>query len=544
MKHRGDRTRLTGLLLILNLLIMALKINKSKRNGDEERDNPGLIKRINIKVKEWINFLTYDIWRLNPENFSGKKNIFHNILKIIMLTVRGVQEQDLSASSRSLTYRTILSVVPMLAVIFAIARGFGFEKIVESQIFDFFSGKDFEMSAPISIEPSLNGEIVTDSLTYNGDSIMVNSSTSIISQSLPSSKSMMPDIMTSDNTSFTIETLVAFVNNSLEHAKGGVFAGIGVILLLYTIVLLFSDIENSFNRIWGIKKGRPIQRRVIDYFALMLLLPIFVVVNYSLTAILQASADSIDILTNIITPLMGQIINTLPFVVMIVSMTLLYKFMPNLKVKFLSALAGGIVGGIALQLFQIIYLEGQLWISKYNAIYGAFAALPLLLLWTQVSWFIVLIGAEISFATQNVQQFSFDRETNNITRRYRDFFTIMISSVIVRRFAESKSPLTAANLSLKCKIPIKLTNDIIDQLIKLEMVLPTPTPDDDRVFAFQPAYDINQMSVASLMELIDNDGTEDFHVDTKNDFAPHWNALLETRMRAYENTKDILLKDL
>ena len=276
----------------------------------------------------------------------------------------------------------------------------------------------------------------------------------------------------------------------------------------------------------------------------MLLLPIFVVLNYSITVILQASTDSLDHFTHIITPLMGQIINMLPFFVMIVSMTLLYKFMPNLKVKFLSALTGGVIGGMALQVFQMFYLEGQLWISKYNTIYGAFAALPLLLLWVQLSWFIVLIGAEISFATQNVQQFSFDRETKNITRRYRDFFTIVISSVIVKRFVQARPPLTSAQLSVRCKVPIKLTNDIIDELIKLDMILPTPLSDDDRVMAFQPAFDVNQMSVGSLLELIDKDGTEDFNVDDKGDFAPHWDALMDSRMSSYESSKDIMLMDL
>lgn len=517
---------------------MALKIKNFKPNDDEDRDKPGLIKRINLKIKEWIHFLTYDIWRLNPENFSGKKNIFHNFLKIIMLTVRGVQEQDLSSSSRSLTYRTILSVVPMLAVIFAIARGFGFEKIVESQIFDFFSSNDFEIEAPISVEPT-----VADTLAGYSQHNHLELPTSLES-SLHGNNSVSADTLMHETTTYTIETLVSFVNNSLEHAKGGLFAGIGVVLLLYTIVLLFTDIENSFNKIWGIKKGRPIQRRVIDYFALMLLLPIFVIINYSLTAIIQASTDSLDRYTHIITPVMGQVLNILPFVVMIVSMTLLYKFMPNLKVKFISALIGGIVGGIALQIFQMVYLEGQLWISKYNAIYGAFAALPLLLLWTQVSWFIVLIGAELSFAVQNVQQFSFDRETKNITRRYRDFFTILIASVIVKRFAEGRTPISASRISVKCQVPIKLTHDIIDELIRLEMVLPTPMPDDERVMAYQPAYDINLMSVGSLMELLDNEGTEDFLVDPEGDYAPHWNALLETRLCSYENTKDLLLKDL
>lgn len=518
---------------LLNNITMTDDSRKKKRIYDEDKEKPNFIQRIQMKIREWIHFLTYDIWRLNPENFSGKKNLFHNILKVIMLTVRGVQEQDLSSSSRSLTYRTILSIVPMLAVIFAIARGFGFENIVQSQIFEFFNS-EVEVSAPVSMEP-----IVTDSI-YGIENDLISSLPPMASSSsIPSSEDLIKD-----TTSFTLETLIDFVNNSLEHAKGGVFAGIGVVLLLYTIVLLFSDIENSFNRIWGIKKGRPIQRRVIDYFALMLLLPIFVVLNYSITVILQASTDSLDQFTHIITPLMGQLINMLPFLVMIISMTLLYKFMPNLKVKFMSALAGGIVGGIALQVFQIFYLEGQLWISKYNAIYGAFAALPLLLLWVQLSWFIVLIGAEISFATQNVQQFSFDRETKNITRRYRDFFTIIISSVIVKRFAQARSPLTASQLSMKCKVPIKLTIEILDELIKLDMILPTPKLDDDRVMAYQPAFDVNQMSVGSLLDLLDRNGTEDFNVDDKGEFTPHWDALMESRMSSYEKSKDVMLMDL
>lgn len=483
---------------------------KKRVSKQEEEDKPGLFERIRLQIKEWVHFLTYEIWRLNPENFSNKKNVLHNVLKVTMLTVRGVQEQNLGASSRSLTYRTILSLVPMLAVLFAIARGFGFEKILESQIFDFFSNSDTEITAALS-----ESKMATDTL-----------------------------IDVSETTSFTIETIIKLVNNSLEHAKGGVFAGIGVILLLYTVILLFSDIENSFNRIWGVKKGRSIQRRAVDYFALILLLPIFAVLNYSLTALIQASTGPFDKFSYILDPVVTQVLNFLPFLVMIITLTLLYRFMPNTKVKWASALIGGIVGGVAIQLFQMIYLNGQLWIAKYNAIYGAFAAIPLLLLWVQMSWFIVLIGAELSYSAQNVRKFSFDRETKNISRRFRDFFTIMIASVIVRRFAEGETPLTADQISMKCKIPIKLTNDIIDELHKLQVILPTPTPDDDRVMAYQPALDINLLTVNDLIEQIDKEGSEDFLIDVEGDFARHWNALMHTRMSVYESPSDIMLKDL
>lgn len=511
---------------------MLKRKNRPVVEEDDDDDKPGFIGRIRLKINEWIHFLTYDIWRLNPENFSGKENVFHNFLKTIMLTVRGIQEQDLSASSRSLTYRTILSIVPMFAVIFAIARGFGFEKILESQIFSFFKNNEIEIAAPVTPNP--------DAPVNFSDSV-VNKNLTEIDQVYHAMRGT--EHIADETTTFTIETLIKFVNNSLEHAKGGVFTGIGVILLLYTIVLLFSDIENSFNKIWGIKKGRSLQRRIVDYFALVLLLPVFAIISYSLTAIIQAYTDSSEF-SHLISPVVGQFLNILPYVVMILTVILLYKYMPNTKVRWSSALIGGVVGGVALQVFQMIYLEGQLWISKYNAIYGAFAALPLLLLWTQVSWFIVLIGAELSFAVQNVNQFSFDRETKNISRRYRDFFTIVIVSFIAKRFADGKDPLSIAKLSVKCKVPIKLTYEIIDELQKLGVILPTPMHDDSRIMAFQPAYDINDMTVGGLLEKIDKEGSEDFMVDVQGGFAPHWNVLMDTRVAFYAASKDVLLKDL
>ena len=530
------RTRLTDRLLFYVDCMLKRKKRVSKQ---EEEDKPGLIERVSLKIKEWIHFLTYDIWRLNPENFSNKRNVSYNVLKVIMLTVRGVQEQNLGASSRSLTYRTILSLVPMLAVLFAIARGFGFEKILESQIFDFFNGSDNkEMVAALP-----ESKMTTDTIIDISESITADQEINIVS-TVQKPDSVSTDLTITETTTFTIETLIKLVNNSLKHAQGGVFAGVGIILLLYTIILLFSDIENSFNRIWGVKKGRSIQRRAVDYFALVLLLPIFAVLNYSLTALIQASTGPFDKFSYILDPVVTQVLNILPFLVMIITLTLLYRFMPNTKVKWSSALIGGIIGGIAIQLFQMVYLNGQLWIAKYNAIYGAFAAIPLLLLWVQMSWFIVLIGAELSFSAQNVRKFSFDRETKNISRRFRDFFILMIASVIVKRFAEGETPLTADQISMKCKVPIKLTNDIIDELHKLQIILPTPTPDDDRVMAYQPALDINLLTVNDLMEQIDKEGSEDFLIDVEGDFARHWDALMDTRMCIYESSNDVMLKDL
>lgn len=218
--------------------------------------------------------------------------------------------------------------------------------------------------------------------------------------------------------------------------------------------------------------------------------------------------------------------------------------MPNTKVKFVNALIAGFVAGTALQIFQMIYISGQLWITKYNAIYGSFAALPLLLLWMQLSWNIVLMGVELSFSLQNIRAFYFEEETKNISRRYNDFFTILITSLIAKRFAEEKQPLTIKEISEKHAIPIRLTNQIIDLLLELQIISSTPSGEDEDIMAFQPAFDINLMSVKLLMRKIDSYGAENFRIDKDLEYSSHWNALMLSRESFYSADNDQLLKDL
>lgn len=192
----------------------------------------------------------------------------------------------------------------------------------------------------------------------------------------------------------------------------------------------------------------------------------------------------------------------------------------------------------------MIYISGQIWITKYNAIYGSFAALPLLLLWLQLSWNIILMGVELSFSLQNIQKFYFEKETKNISRRYNDFFTILITSLIAKRFAEGESPLTVDEISEKHSIPIRLTNQIIDLLQELEIIVPTPSTNDEEIMAYQPAFDINLLSVKLLMKKVDCFGSENFKVDKDIEYSSHWNALMLSRESFYSIENDQLLKDL
>jgi len=513
--------------------------NGKNRYRDEEEE-PGRLDRLRIKVKEVIKFLSYDIWRSNPETLSNKKNILYNAIKIVMLTVRNVQELNIAASSRSLTYRTLLSIVPLLAVIFAIARGFGIENIMESSIFNLMTGEEVDTTRVVT-----EAVVPPDTALVSIDVWSAENSGRIAPATAGERGAQFQEEATAEGrTREFLDMLFQLIDNSLEEAKGGgVFAGVGILLFLYTILLLFNDIENNLNKIWQVSKGRSIGRKVTDYTAMVLFIPIFFILVNALNILSYPQNNTLKIIY-ILYPFIPRLLNIIPFVVMILIFTSVYKFLPNVKVKFQHALLAGVLAGVAFQFFQMLYLSGQLWITRYNAIYGTFAAIPLMLLWIQLSWFITLIGAEVSYAAQNVRKFSFEKETRNISRRYRDFFTLMIASVIIRRFADELPPYTADQLSEKCKVPSRLTHDILDVLMEVNIISTTPIPEDELVMAFQPAVDINLISVNYLMAKLDEKGSEDFMIDMEGEFHEHWKVLVNTRLCMYENNSDLLLKDL
>ena len=182
--------------------------------------------------------------------------------------------------------------------------------------------------------------------------------------------------------------------------------------------------------------------------------------------------------------------------------------------------------------------------SKYNAIYGSFAALPLLLLWLQLSWLICLFGAELSYASQNVKKFSFERDRKSISRRYKDFLTLLIASLIIKRFVKGEKPYTADELSDAYRIPIRITTQILYLLTELNIIIEVNYGNDDRVAYYQPAIDVNKITVSYLLTRMDEHGSENFKIDTSKLFSKEWKALLKTREDMIKANDNILLKDL
>ncbi len=384
--------------------------NGKNRYRDEEEE-PGRLDRLRIKVKEVIKFLSYDIWRSNPETLSNKKNILYNAIKIVMLTVRNVQELNIAASSRSLTYRTLLSIVPLLAVIFAIARGFGIENIMESSIFNLMTGEEVDTTRVVT-----EAVVPPDTALVSMDVWSAENSGRIAPATAGERGAQFQEEATAEGrTREFLDMLFQLIDNSLEEAKGGgVFAGVGILLFLYTILLLFNDIENNLNKIWQVSKGRSIGRKVTDYTAMVLFIPIFFILVNALNILSYPQNNTLKIIY-ILYPFIPRLLNIIPFVVMILIFTSVYKFLPNVKVKFQHALLAGVLAGVAFQFFQMLYLSGQLWITRYNAIWyicrhPADASLDTVILVYYTHW------AEVSYAAQNVRKFSFEKETRNISR--------------------------------------------------------------------------------------------------------------------------------
>lgn len=166
------------------------------------------------------------------------------------------------------------------------------------------------------------------------------------------------------------------------------------------------------------------------------------------------------------------------------------------------------------------------------------------LLWMQISWTICLFGAELTYAGQNIKNFSFDKDTRNISRRYRDFISVLIMSLIAKRFGKDKPPYTAEEISEECQIPIRLTNQTLYELQEINLIHEVVTDEKSEDIAYQPSMDINKLNVALLIDRLDTHGSEDFKIDIDEEFHGQWNILMKAREEYYKSASQVLLKDL
>jgi len=438
---------------------------------------------MNARLKSLIHFLDDGIWRIREEEVSHLQWKAYTCLKIIYLSINQFINDRIVVRASALTYSTLLSIIPILALLFAIARGFGFDTLIESQFRSGVTGTQAEL-------------------------------------------------------------VISWINSYLEHAQSGVFIGVGLIMLLGTVLLLIDNIERSFNAIWQVKKPRNPFRQITDYSSLILLLPVLLVISSGLSIFMSTYVKELQNFM-VLAPVLKFFVRLIPYALIWGMFIGLYTFMPNTKVKLAHAWLPGILAGSAFQAFQYFYINSQIWVSNYNAIYGSFAAIPLFLLWTQISWSICLFGAEMSYISQNISTFNFGKETANISRRFHDFFCTIILSSICKRFATGGRPYTAEALSKEHKIPIRLTKSILYELQDMRLIYETGVGGGEKSHdpQYLPGIDIHQLSVGTLLSQLDANGAEDFKIDPGH-YSTAWQTLIQARKEFTEKSSEILLKDL
>ena len=404
---------------------------------------PTLIDRYNTAK----DFILKDIWRTDDSNISSRRRGVFHILKILIIAVRGFVENRVAVRASALTYFTLLSVVPIVALAFAIAKGFGLDGMVEN--------------------------LIRNSFAANPD---------------------------------TADYLISFSSSMLENTKGGLIAGIGIIMLMYTVFELLNKVEASFNFIWNIKNDRPFLRKITDYMTIMVFTPILLIVASSATFFVRAKLG--EYFTDYLAPVWTTLFKIVPYLLMSIVFTLVYLIMPNTKVNIKSALSAGVITGVAFQAWQWIYVTFQVGVSEYGAVYGSFAALPLFLLWLQTSWIIVLLGCMIAYSVQNVNHYSTELTAGNISTRLMKRVSMLLMTKITKNFAESKPPKDAVTWSEELKISQKLFAHAAQRLQDVGLLVEVRN-DGGGSPIYIPAIDIANITVDTICSRIDAYGEDD-----------------------------------
>lgn len=402
-------------------------------------------------------------------------------IKVVNLSVRSFMDRDLQMRAGSLTYNTVLALVPALAMIFAIARGFGFQNLLQGQLMNYFPAQRQALSQALN-----------------------------------------------------------YVENYLSQTSQGAFIGIGLVVLLWTLLSLMNNVEDAFNGVWGITRGRSMVRKFTDYTALMLLLPVLMVCTTGIEVLMSDTVQQV-LADDFLSPVARMVLRFVPWLITWLVFTAAFAIIPNTRVNLSSALWSGLMCSVAFHLLQWLFVTGQVYVSKYNAIYGSFAFLPLLLVWLQLTWLITLSGVALTYAGQNYYNFAHSEQAAGISTRYADELALGILAMAAQRFSERKPPLTSNELLADIDLPSVLADKLLDRLTRAGLL--TPVGDSD-TRAFVPAYDVAQLTVSDALDALSQLGNSDFISAADTRFSKLRNHMRQMRVAQLEQGGDLLVRDL
>lgn len=402
------------------------------------------IDRIVQRITKMYDYFMVGVWS------DTRTSLKVNIVKTLSITFRSFLNTDLQSQACAMTYRTMLAIVPALALLFAIGRGFGLQNFLQDELYQIFPGQKE-----------------------------------------------------------AIRHTLAFVDSYLDQASEGVFVGIGILFLLYTIINLMSNVEDSFNLIWNIREGRSFWRKISDYTAMLLILPVLMICGGGLAMFVSNTLEQVFHF-GFMTPVLKVLFEIGYFLFTCLFFAAAFVMIPNTKVKFQNALLAGLFTGIGFSVLQWLFVSGQLYVAKYNAIYGTFSFLPLLLIWLQFVWVIFLSGALICYASQNIFQFSFNNEILEISPIYKIKVTVALATVILQRFIHNEKPIMQIEIITKYGIPSRLVTSIIDNLTDAGIISRVVLDEKKQLYGYQPAISPSMVTIDFLYQKLATLGYQNF----------------------------------
>lgn len=409
---------------------------------------------------------------------------FVKLIKTLNLSVRAFFNGDIQTKACALTYRTMLAVVPALALILAIGRGFGLQEVLEDELIESFGSQ-------------------REALVKAFD----------------------------------------FVDSYLSQSSEGIFLGVGIALLLWTLISILGSVEHAFNDIWGVKNGRSIWRKLTDYLAIFLILPVLMLCASGITVFVTTNLQRI-LPFDFMTPLIKWLLDFASLVFIWLFFTGVYMLIPNTKVKFKNAFVAGIFAGTGYMVLQWLFITGQIYVSKYNAIYGSFAFLPLLLIWLQLVWVICLAGGVICYASQNIFQFNFNNEIARITTAYRLKIFVAVMTVAVRDYLTRRTPPTKENIVERYGLPSRLVATSANFMVDAGLLLRVVIDEKDEVYGFVPAVDAELLTVGEVIKRVRGYGSSGFIPDFERSFAGVIEVVDKAELAMIDSMRHTFVKDI
>lgn len=431
--------------------------------------------------KNLWTFLTETIFLKDERNYrNGFIRWIVRQYKLLFYTARGLNEHDMLVRSAALTFYTLMSIVPIAALVFAVVKGFGLAEGLMQNLYSLFPQ---------------NREVV--------------------------------------------DYIVTFADKAISNVQGGVVAFVGIIMLFWAVIRVFGSVEDAFNNIWEVKVSRSLTRQFTDYIAVVVVTPILWVIA-STVGRYAGQLLGIDSDGSLYSFLSGVV----SLLVIWAMFSFIYVVVPNTRVRLGSAIMAGIIAGTLFLCFQWGYVWLQRFMTSYNAIYGSFAALPLFLIWVQWSWQILLFGGELAFAYQNIARFGEERESLHISYDHRRQVTLAVMLHVARIFRDGGGPVSAVDIHTALQLPTRIVNDVLYSLVTARLLVAVRSETDDRETLFSPAADVHSITLYDVLEQVEAYGGSELDFRDSAEMKVVGELLADIRAAARRSPANVLLIDI